>query len=74
MIKVYQYGSSLDSEHPNDIDLFVITDKPVDLCIYTPDEWEKFRRTGKSTKGRRIVIYPCRHKPFPPKIRRLKDE
>ncbi|KKK50429.1 hypothetical protein LCGC14_3125130, partial [marine sediment metagenome] len=40
MPKVYQIGSSLkDPKNAKDLDLLVISDKPVDICIYTPEEW-----------------------------------
>jgi len=66
MIKIIQIGSSLENEkQANDIDLLIIADKPVDIGIYTPDEWEKFKHTGINKLGRRIVIWPLEEKIFP---------
>ncbi len=62
MIKMFRIGSSLNSENPNDYDFLVIADKPVDICLYTPEDWEDFMKTGLSDKGQRIVLYPRKEK------------
>ncbi|KKN64867.1 hypothetical protein LCGC14_0487010 [marine sediment metagenome] len=62
-MQVFHYGSSIvDEKSANDIDLIVVTDKPVDLCIYTPEQWAEFKATGHSTEGHRTVIHPAKSK------------
>ena len=64
-MQVFHYGSSVTEEKSaNDIDLIVVADKPVDLCIYTPEQWERCRSNGHSSEGHRTVIYPAKDKPW----------
>ena len=62
-MQVFHYGSSIvDEDSANDIDLIVVTDKPVDLCLYTPEQWAEFEVEGYSTEGHRVVIHPAKNK------------
>lgn len=57
--KVFQIGSSIDSpETANDLDLIIVSDKPVDICVYTEVQWRGFVQHGGSAEGQRVVIYP----------------
>ncbi len=59
MFKVFLIGSSIKNpETANGLDLIVVSDKPIDLCIYTPEQWDEFKRDSQSDKGQRIIIYP----------------
>lgn len=63
MPKVYQIGSSLkDPKNAKDLDLLVISDKPVDICFYTEKQWKDFEAKGQSDLGQRIVVYPRKMK------------
>jgi hypothetical protein len=65
-MRIIRIGSSIDNPGScNDIDLLLITNKPVDICVYTPEDWEDFKRTGISSKGHRVVIHPRKIKTFP---------
>lgn len=58
-MKIYQFGSSLiNEEKANDYDLIIVSDKPVDICLYSEEEWEQFKKVGFSISGHRIVAYP----------------
>ncbi len=62
-MKIFQIGSSIDNEDTaNDIDLLIISDKPIDICLYTPEEWDEFIKKGGSSEGQRVVLYPKKHK------------
>ncbi len=62
MIEIHQIGSSLENDSPNDYDFLIVTDKPVDICIYTPEQWILFKKHGWSTEGCRTVIHPPKRK------------
>ena len=58
-MKVFQIGSSIDNpEEASDLDLIIVSDKPVDICVYTEQQWLQFEENGGSSDGRRIVIHP----------------
>ena len=58
-MRVFLYGSAMaDEQAANDIDLMVVSDKPVDLCVYSEAEWEAFKESGVSTAGKRVVLHP----------------
>ena len=62
-MKVYQIGSSIDNpETANDLDLIIVCDKPVDIAMYTTDDWETFVHNGGSNKGQRVVLHPRKFK------------
>jgi len=63
-MRVIQIGSSLKSDTPNDFDLLVVSDIPVDICLYTTEQWEIFKQQGQSSEGRRVVIHPPKPKSF----------
>lgn len=65
-MRVFQIGSSLVSKTPNDFDLLIVSDIPVDICLYSEAEWEKFIKNKGSNQGHRIVIYPKKQKSCPP--------
>ncbi len=59
MIRVFLYGSSLDNEQTaNDVDLIVVSNKPIDICVYSETEWNEFEKSGISTAGKRVVLHP----------------
>ena len=62
MIEVYQFGSSLTEENPNDVDIILVSDLPIDLCVYSKAEWANFKKVGISSKGKRIKFYPNKMK------------
>lgn len=63
MSKIYQIGSTLSTKkEPNDLDLLIVSDIPVDICLYSTKQWDKFLKEGKSSEGSRIVIYPPKEK------------
>ena len=77
-MKVYQFGSSVDAggeEKANDIDLIIVSDKPVDICLYSEREWELFGSGGVSDRGKRVVLHPNQGlKHFPvDRVRLVKD-
>ena len=60
---VFQIGSSIeDPDNANDLDLIVVCDKPVDICVYTESQWKDFMLNGGSDKGHRVVLYPSKMK------------
>ncbi len=62
-MEVYQIGSSIDNPaEANDLDLLIVSDKPIDICLYTPAQWSDFIKNKGSAEGRRIVIHPLKHK------------
>lgn len=62
-MKVFQIGSSIDSpETANDLDLIIVCDKPVDIAMYTVDDWNMFVHNGGSSRGQRVVLHPRKHK------------
>lgn len=62
-MKVFQIGSSIENpDTANDLDLIIVSDKPVDICLYTTADWEKFIRNGGSWVGQRVVMHPRKHK------------
>jgi hypothetical protein len=66
LMKIIRIGSSIDNPDTcNDVDLLLITNKPVDVCVYTTKEWENFKHTGTSSNGHRVVIHPGKIKTFP---------
>jgi hypothetical protein len=62
-MKIFQIGSSIDTpEISNDLDLIIVSDIPVDMCLYTEEQWEDFKTNGHSSKGHRTVIHPPKDK------------
>jgi len=62
-MRVFQIGSSIENpDTANDLDLIVVSDKPVDVCLYTTADWEEFVKNGGSCHGQRVVMYPRKHK------------
>jgi len=62
-MKVFQIGSSIcNPDTANDLDLIVVSDKPVDICLYTTADWEMFLANGGSSRGQRVVLHPRKHK------------
>lgn len=62
-MEVYQIGSSINNtKNAKDLDLIIVCDKPVDICVYTDKQWLEFNKNGGSDKGRRIVMFPRSHK------------
>ncbi len=62
-MKVFQIGSSIENpDKANDLDLIIVSDKPVDICLYTTADWKKFIEDGGSCHGQRIVMHPRKHK------------
>ena len=62
-MNVFQIGSSLENEKTaNDLDLLIVSDKPVDICLYTSEQWQEFIKIGSSDTGRRIVMHPLETK------------
>ena len=62
-MKVFQIGSSIDTpEIANDLDLIVVSDKPLDVCLYTESQWKNFQTNGHSSEGHRTVIHPPKDK------------
>ncbi len=55
--EIFLYGSSLDGEG-NDIDIIIVSDKPVDVCIYTPREWKSLNDKGRIMCRGRTVLHP----------------
>ena len=73
MINIYQYGSSLsDENNSRDYDLFIVSDRCVDICLHTPESWDEYKLTGNSTKGHRVIIAPPKKFLFPENHRRVK--
>ncbi len=71
-MEVFLYGSALENEQTaNDIDLIVVTDKPVDLCVYSEAEWEAFKISGVSKVGKRVVLHPNQGVKVWPKKRQI---
>ncbi len=71
-MEVYQIGSSIDNpETANDLDLIVVSDKPVDICLYTESQWIDFQAKGQSNVGHRVVIHPPKDKGVP-NLRKVK--
>jgi len=72
-MKIFQIGSSLDDEDKsNDIDLLIVSNKAVDICLYTEEEWKQFEQTKVTPHGHRVVICPPARKIFPLAKRLLK--
>ena len=62
-MKVFHIGSSIENpDEANDLDLLIVCDKPVDICLYTTADWKKFIEDGGSCHGQRIVMHPRKHK------------
>ncbi len=62
-MKIFQIGSSIENpDTANDLDLIIVSDKPVDICLYTIADWKKFTENGGSCHGQRIVMHPRKHK------------
>ncbi len=62
-MRIYQIGSSIeDPATANDLDLLIVSDKPVDICLYTLDDWEEFLSNESSCHGQRVVLYPRKNK------------
>ncbi len=58
-MEVFLYGSILENEQTaNDVDLIVVSDKPVDICVYSKVEWKAFKVSGVSKAGKRVVLHP----------------
>ena len=58
-MEIYLIGSSIKSpDTANDLDLIVVSDKPVDICLYTSQQWQDFQDNDQSCEGRRVVIHP----------------
>ena len=61
-MKVFQIGSSIENpDKANDLDLIIVSDKPVDICLYTTADWKAFVRNSGSCHGQRIVMHPRKH-------------
>ena len=69
MIEVYQVGSSLTKEDSNDIDIILVSDLPIDICVYSKADWEIFKELGVSSHGKRLKIYPNKMKHLFEKIK-----
>lgn len=66
---VFLYGSSLrDFQNASDLDLIIVTGKPVDICVYTPEEWGELSTNGEILCRGRTVLYPSSYKKLHPKI------
>ena len=62
-MKIFQIGSSIENpDTANDLDLTIVSDKPVDICLYTTADWKEFVRNSGSCHGQRIVMHPRKHK------------
>lgn len=62
-MKVFQIGSSIENpDTANDLDLIIVSDKPVDICLYTTADWKAFIKNGGNCHGQRIVMFPRKHK------------
>jgi hypothetical protein len=58
-MRIFQIGSSLKNESTaNDIDLIIVSDKPVDICLYSKKAWAEFQLNGFSETGKRVVLHP----------------
>lgn len=61
--QIFLYGSVLQGdEDANDIDLIVVTNNPVDVCVYTPEEWVELNSKGGILCRGRTVLYPSSYK------------
>jgi len=71
-MKVFQIGSTItDKQTPNDLDIVVVSNIPVDICLYTTEQWQQFKNTGTSISGHRVVLYPPKAKRFPTRGKRV---
>ncbi len=71
-MRVFQFGSSLQNEEEaNDIDIIIVSDKPIDICLYSEKEWEEFEKEGTSTSGKRVVLHPNQGVKSMPYLRQL---
>jgi len=60
---VFLYGSSLKNlQNVADLDLIIVTEKPVDVCVYTPEEWKELNSNREILCRGRTVLYPSSHK------------
>ena len=73
-MKVFQIGSSLTKDNPNDFDLLVVSDIPVDICVYTEEQWMRFNDNGGSDEGHRIVVHPPKRKSYPEMVELLREQ
>ncbi len=60
---IFLYGSSLGNlQDAADLDLIIVSEKPVDVCVYTPEEWEELNSKGEILCRGRTVLYPSSYK------------